>query len=434
MLVRKPILLACLILISAFASCTRATSAPTITPPANQQPPAATLAKPLPSVTPTDSNSNSEIILTLPAPTTEATQAPTTVPVHIPDPVKYTWSPVLSGISAPTDIQSAQDSSGRLFILEQPGIILIVKNGQLLEKPFLDIRDRVGSNNSEQGLLGLAFHPHFAENGYFFINYTDHNGNTHIVRFTGSAESADPASEKLLLLVQQPFPNHNGGALAFDPQGYLVIGLGDGGSSGDPYGNAQSRNSLLGKLLRLDVDRGEPYAIPADNPYVLTGTGNPEIWNIGLRNPWRFSFDRLTGDLWIGDVGQNLWEEIDFIPADTPGGLNFGWNKMEANHPYNGSNLPDYTAPVAEYPHAAECSVSGGYVYRGSALPEWQGVYFFGDYCSGKIWGLPSPPQNATPQLLFQTAFKISTFGLDDAGEVYAADYNGTIYRLEKLP
>jgi glucose/arabinose dehydrogenase len=320
-----------------------------------------------------------------------------------------------------------------LFIVEQPGRIRILKNGQLLDAPFLDIRDRVGSNGSERGLLGLAFHPKFAENGYFYVNYTDRDGNTHIARFTAKGDSADPASEKRLLFVQQPFPNHNGGALAFGPDGYLYIGLGDGGSQGDPYGNAQSLNSMLGKILRIDVDHGDPYAIPADNPFVNSGGAYKEIWAYGLRNPWRFSFDRLTKDLWIGDVGQDLWEEIDFVSAGTPGGLNFGWNKMEGRHPYKGSNQPEFTAPVAEYPHGAECSVTGGYVYRGAALPEWQGVYFYGDYCSGKIWGLPRPALGQS-QLLFQTGFRISTFGVDEAGELYVADYNGTIYRLEKHP
>jgi len=213
-----------------------------------------------------------------------------------------------------------------------------------------------------------------------------------------------------------------------------MIGLGDGGSAGDPYGNAQSGNALLGKILRIDVDHGDPYSIPADNPYASSSNVHPEIWAMGLRNPWRFSFDRLTGDLWIGDVGQNLWEEIDFVPAGTPAGLNFGWNEMEATHPFKGNNQAGFTAPAAEYPHGAECSVTGGYVYRGQALPEWQGVYFYGDYCSGAIWGLTSPPQGTTPVLLFQTGFKISTFGVDQDGELYVADYAGTIYRLEKRP
>jgi len=358
---------------------------------------------------------------------------PTPKPVQLPDPAAYTWAQVVSGITSPTDIRNAGDGSGRLFIVEQPGQIRILKNGQLLDAPFLDIRDRVGSNGSERGLLGLAFHPEFAKNGYFYVNYTDRDGNTHIARFTASGNLADPTSEVQLIFVKQPFPNHNGGALAFGPDGYLYIGLGDGGSSGDPYGNGQSRNTFLGKILRIDVDHGDPYAIPTDNPFKRSGGAYKEIWAYGLRNPWRFSFDRLTNDLWIGDVGQDKWEEIDFVRAGTPGNLNFGWNKVEGTHPFKGSSQPEYTAPVAEYPHGTECSVTGGYVYRGAVLPEWQGVYFYGDYCSGKIWGLASPGSGKS-QLLFQTGFRISTFGVDEAGELYVADYNGTIYRLEKHP
>ena len=350
----------------------------------------------------------------------------------MPNPADYDWVQVAGGLTAPIDIKNAGDGSGRLFILEQPGRIRILKTGQLLKEPFLDIRARVGNGGSEQGLLGLAFDPYFSQHGYFFVNYTDKDGNTHIARFTASGDVASPESEKQILFVQQPFPNHNGGALAFGPDGYLYIGLGDGGSGGDPYGNAQSGNSLLGKILRIDVDGGDPYAIPADNPFAASGEVYKEIWASGLRNPWRFSFDPATGDLWIGDVGQNLWEEIDFVPAGTPGGLNFGWNKMEATHPYNGSNQPEFTAPVAEYAHGAECSVTGGAVYRGASLPAWQGVYFYGDYCSGVIWGLSTPPDGAhQPVKLFQTGFKISTFGVDEDGELYVADYSGAIYRLE---
>jgi glucose/arabinose dehydrogenase len=367
------------------------------------------------------------------APTLAPTAANTsTAPRQMPDPSAYKWAQIVSGISAPTDIKNAGDGSGRLFILEQPGRIRVLKDGQLQAAAFLDITDRVGSANSEQGLLGFAFHPNFAQNGYFYVNYTDLNGNTHIARFTASGNFADPGSEKKLLFVQQPFPNHNGGSLAFGSDGTLYIGLGDGGSQGDPYGNAQSDQSLLGKILRIDVNNGEPYSIPADNPNAARGAGLKEIWAKGLRNPWRFSFDSLTGDLWIGDVGQNLWEEIDFVRAGQPAGLNFGWNKLEATHPYRGIASPEFTAPVAEYPHAAECAVTGGVVYRGKTLPEWQGIYLYGDYCSGAIWGLPSPLQGKPPVLLFQTGFKISTFGVDEAGDLYIADYQGSIYRLEK--
>jgi len=415
----------------ALASCSPQTSISTVKP-VPSLPPTATpvelsIDTPAPSSTQPEANPNAE-------PTAMPEPLPTPVTVNIPNPDTFTWHLLVNGVKAPTDIQSARDGSGRLFIVEQPGRIRILKDGQMLETAFLDIRDRVGSNGSEQGLLGLAFHPRFAQNGYFFVNYTDLNGSTHIARFNASGASADPASEITLLVVRQPFANHNGGALAFGPDGTLMIGLGDGGSGGDPYGNAQSGNSLLGKLLRLDVDQGEPYAIPADNPYATSGEVNKEIWASGLRNPWRFSFDRLTGDLWIADVGQNQWEEINFVPAGTPGGLNFGWNKMEASQPFKGINLPDFTPPVAEYAHGPECSVSGGYVYRGQMLPEWQGVYFFGDFCSGAVWGLPTPPQGASAVLLFQTGFRISTFGSDETGELYVADHAGSIYQLERIP
>jgi glucose/arabinose dehydrogenase len=345
-----------------------------------------------------------------------------------PDAANYTWTPVAQGLIRPVGIQNAGDGSERLFILEQAGRILIYNNARVLPTPFLNIIDEVGSSGNEQGLLGLAFHPHYAQNGLFFVNYTDRNGNTVIARFQVSADpnAADPASETPLLHVQQPFPNHNGGGLAFGPDGYLYVGLGDGGSQGDPFGNAQNTKVMLGKLLRIDVDSGNPYAIPADNPF-----GN-EVWAYGLRNPWRFSFDRATGDLWIGDVGQDTWEEIDFLLAGSPGGTNFGWNLVEGNHPYNGQAQPGFTMPVAEYSHTeGGCSVTGGYVYRGAALPEWQGIYLYGDYCSGKVWGLIRSTGGWQSQLQFETGFSISSFGVDEAGEIYIANLQGSIDRLE---
>lgn len=358
-------------------------------------------------------------------PTPVPSSGPASVSV-MPDPAGYTWAKAAEGFDRPTDIRGSGDGSGRLFIVEQAGRIRVLQNGQLLASPLLDITGRVGSDNSEQGLLGLAFHPNFAQNGYFYVNYTDHNGDTHLARFTASAGTSDPASEKQLLIVQQPFSNHNGGSLAFGPDGYLYAGLGDGGSAGDPYGNAQSENTLLGKLLRLDVDHGDPYTIPPGNP----SEASPEIWALGLRNPWRISFDRLTGDLWIGDVGQDTWEEVDRVAAGAPGGLNFGWNAMEGTHAYQGGPQPQFVTPVAEYSHAEGCSVTGGYVYRGRELPDWQGVYLYGDYCSGALWGLLDG-SGAAP--LFQTGFRISTFGQDDAGELYVSDYgSGRIYRLVK--
>jgi glucose/arabinose dehydrogenase len=289
-------------------------------------------------------------------------------------------------------------------------------------------------NGSEQGLLGLAFHPRYSENGFFYVNYTDFNGDTHISRFSVSAENpdlADPASEKLLIFVAQLFRNHNGGSVVFGPDGYLYLGLGDGGSGGDPQGNGQSTQTLLGKILRIDVDSGDPYGIPADNPFA-NGGGLPEIWAFGLRNPWRFSFDSLTGDAYIADVGQNQWEEIDFLPAGSSSGANFGWDYREGNHRFEGIYLgDDLIDPVAEYDHAQGCSVTGGYVYRGVNLPAWQGVYVYGDYCSGRVWALlrnaDGAWQNAS---LFNTGTSISSFGVDEAGEIYLVDHTGDVYLL----
>lgn len=354
----------------------------------------------------------------------------------LPDPAGFAWQFVTVGLTQPVDIQSAGDGSGRLFLVEQPGRIRILRDGQLLGQPFLDITDRVGSRGSEQGLLGLAFHPRYAENGYFFVNYTDRRGDTVIARFRVSSDPhrADPASEVRLLQVAQPYANHNGGGLAFGPDGYLYIGLGDGGSAGDPKDNGQNPNALLGKLLRLDVDRGNPYAIPADNPFAAGG-GAPEVWALGLRNPWRFAFDLRTGDLYIGDVGQNAWEEIDFLPAGAPGGANFGWRYREGAHPYKGQPPAGLTLvePVAEYPHDGACSVTGGVVYRGGELPEFHGVYLYGDFCRGQVWGLLQTDAGWQSALLFQTGFNISTFGQDERGEVYLANYGqGAVYRLAR--
>lgn len=316
-------------------------------------------------------------------------------------------------------------------------MIRILQDGGILPQPFLDISGQV-SSASERGLLGLAFHPNYSQNGYFYINYTDLNGDTSIARFTVSedANRADPESEKRLLFIEQPYRNHNGGVLTFGPDGYLYIGVGDGGSGGDPHGHAQSLNTLLGKILRIDVDGGDPYAIPPGNLAQVSGAeGRPEIWAYGLRNPWRFAFDRLTGDLYIGDVGQNQIEEINFLPAGSPAGANFGWNYREGTRVYQGAPPPglELIDPVAEYNHSHGCSVTGGVVYRGGALPAWQGVYLYGDYCSRKIWGLiPGPEAGWQETVLFETGIAITSFGEDEAGEVYLVGHNGGILRLEK--
>lgn len=355
-----------------------------------------------------------------------------------PNAAGYTWAQVGNGLIAPTDLAAPADGSGRLLVLEQAGVIRVVAGGNTLPAPFLDITDRVGRNGSERGLLGIALHPNYTKNGFFYVNYTDQNGNTVIARFTVSSADpnrADPASEKVILHVQQPYPNHNGGSMVFGPDGYLYMGLGDGGSQGDPNGNGQSTDTLLGKLLRIDVNNGDPYTIPDSNPF-KKGGGKPEIWAYGLRNPWRFSFDRLTGDLYIADVGQDKWEEIDFLPAGAPGGTNFGWNYREGKHPYKG-NPPaglKLTEPVYDYSHSEGCSVIGGFVYRGESLPEFRGIYLFTDYCSGTIWGMLRDASGAwqTQTLFQQSGMNISSFGQDANGEIYILDQaSGAVYRLQ---
>jgi glucose/arabinose dehydrogenase len=411
---RRLVLLSLLILTACAPSLT--TPAPTLTPPSTLAP-AAVPGTVAPSITET------------------ASTVPTEAVTNFPAAESYQWKVVASGFAHPLDIQNAGDGSGRLFIVQQGGRIRILENGQMLDPPFLDIIGRVGSVGNEQGLLGMAFDPNFKQNQYFYVNYTELQGNTVIARFTASGNVADPNSELKLLGVAQPFPNHNGGGLAFGPDGYFYIGLGDGGSQGDPNGNGQNLNTLLGKLLRIDVKNGAPYAIPPDNPFA-NGGSKPEIWAYGLRNPWRFSFDRATGDLWIGDVGQDLWEEIDFLPAGTAGGVNFGWNCYEGMHDYSaGAQIENYRPPLFEYSHSEGCSVTGGYIYRGS-MPEWQGVYFYGDYCSGGVWGalrvLDANGETSISTRLFETGAAITSFGVDESGEIYLADRNGNILRLER--
>jgi len=339
-------------------------------------------------------------------------------------------------VKKPTHVTHAADGSGRLFITEQEGRIMIVKDGVLLSAPFLDIRGRV-SCCGERGLLSVAFPPAFREKRYFYVNYTDTAGDTKVARYrvTKDADRADPASEEIVLTVQQPYANHNGGQLAFGPDGYLYIGMGDGGSANDPQGNGQKMSTLLGKLLRIDVESGgRPYAVPPSNPFAGKQEVRPEIWASGLRNPWRFSFDRATGDLFIADVGQNRLEEVNVQPASSKGGENYGWNILEGSRCLR-SKTCDTTRlvmPVAEYGHDRGCSVTGGMVYRGKALPHLQGTYVYGDYCSGRIWGMRRENGRWTSIELADTRLSISTFGEDEAGEVYVADHaKGGIYRLE---
>ncbi len=312
-----------------------------------------------------------------------------------PAPAQITTRRVASGLSWPI-WATAPAGDARLFIVEQGGRIRILKDGAVLATPFLDVSALVTpglSQFSEQGLLGLAFHPQYAANGFFYINYTDNGGDTVVARYraqAGNPDRADAASAAVVIAIPQPYANHNGGTLAFGPQdGYLYVGMGDGGSGGDPQNRAQNDGLFLGKLLRLDVDSASPYAIPPTNPFVGTGLPLDEIWAKGLRNPYRFSFDPLNGDLYIGDVGQDDWEEIDWQPGGAAGGANYGWRLMEGSHCYNpatGCNPGGLTLPVHEYSHATGCSVTGGAVYRGAAIPALQGTYFFADYCTPTLW------------------------------------------------
>lgn len=362
-----------------------------------------------------------------------------------PDLSQYEWVEVVSGFDNPIYISHAGDGSGRLFVLEQTGYIFILDQDlQVLPDPFLDVSGLLTSDvfqggYSERGLLGIAFHPDFENNGIFFIHYIRYDNKAIVERHTVSADDpnlADPASAAVILSVDDPFPNHNGGQLAFGPDGYLYIGIGDGGDLGDPLGNGQNTKTLLGKILRVDVNNTDTYTVPETNPFVGNDDYAPEIWALGFRNPWRFSFDRATGDLYIGDVGESTWEEINFQPADSPGGQNYGWNAYEGNHPFNEDTpVPDeMTLPIAEYSHNEGCSVTAGYVYRGEMMPELQGVFFFGDYCTGGVWA--TQPLTEGIWLTANYGYlghQITSFGEDEAGELYLADYKGGIYQLQPI-
>ncbi|MFO0752194.1 MAG: PQQ-dependent sugar dehydrogenase [Thermodesulfovibrionales bacterium] len=351
---------------------------------------------------------------------------------------KISFVPKAGGLEAPTHLSAAGDGSGRLFVTEQRGRIKIIKDADLLKTPFLDISSKV-SCCGERGLLSVAFPPGYAAKRYFYVNYTDKSGDTVIARYRTSSDpdAADPKSEQVLLTIRQPYANHNGGLLAFGPDGYLYVGMGDGGSGGDPRNNGQNPGVLLGKMLRIDVESGvAPYGIPGTNPFVKKGGYRPEIWALGMRNPWRFSFDRTTGDLYIADVGQDRYEEVDFQPASSRGGENYGWNIREGMHCFKEKECAaaGLTAPVAEYDHSEGCSVTGGAVYRGRAFPGLQGIYLFADYCSGRLWGLRFSGGKWRKAALADTGYAVSTFGEGEAGEVYLADYRkGTVYRLEEV-
>jgi glucose/arabinose dehydrogenase len=346
--------------------------------------------------------------------------------------------PVATGLNNPLYLTTPPGDTDRLFIVEQAGTIRIVKGGALLPDPFLDIRDRV-SSGGERGLLGLAFDPAYGSNGRFVVHYTDLNGNTRLSVFHVSADPdrADPASETIVLAVQQPFSNHNGGQILFGPDGHLYLGLGDGGGAGDPEGNGQKITDLLADILRLDLSSGTSAVPPADNPFVGRTDAEPAIWSYGLRNPWRFSFDRATGDLYIADVGQSAWEEVDVATAAAGigKGVNYGWNRMEGAHCYAASacDTTGLALPVLEYDHGQGCSIIGGYVYRGAAIPALQGHYFYSDYCNGWVRSFRLQDGQAVEKAQWPTLAPggpVLSFGEDQAGELYVLSANGTVFRI----
>jgi glucose/arabinose dehydrogenase len=344
------------------------------------------------------------------------------------------------GLSNPLDFQVPPGDRTRAFVVEQGGRIRIVRGGAVVATPFLDVSSKT-SAGGERGLLGLAFHPDYASNGRFYVNYTDRNGDTRISEFRAAppaADAVDPGTEKQLLFVAQPFANHNGGGLAFGNDGMLYASLGDGGSGGDPFGNGQNLSTPLGKLLRLDVDHGSPFAVPSDNPFLARAGAFPAIWAYGLRNPWRFAFDRTTGDLFIADVGQSTVEEVDFAPAPRHGGENYGWNVMEGSRcfqPASGCSTAGLTLPVIEYTHAEGCSITGGVVYRGCRLPGYAGTYFYSDFCTGFVRSFRMEGGQAVDRRDWTAALgrglnAVTAFGRDDEGEVYIVDQDGEVYKV----
>ena len=350
----------------------------------------------------------------------------------------YSVEPVVTGIHRPIDFVEIPDDSNRFLIVEQRGIIQLMVDGELQPTPFLNLQDRVyfPDGYTEQGLLGLALDPNFVENGRFYVNYTSKNprGMTKVSRFELSPDNpnaGDPSSESIIITVAQPYANHNGGMLDFGPDGYLYISFGDGGSADDPQGHGQNLRTLLGTIARVDVTSASPYLIPDDNPFVEGTQALPEIWAYGLRNVWRFSFDIQTGDLYLADVGQNEYEEVNFQPTDSPGGENYGWNVFEADEVFRAPAIDNTVMPVASYSHSQGCSISGGYVYRGESLPELDGYYLYGDFCNGQVWWLVRDDDgNWHSDILFDTDMEISGFGQDTDGEVYILDHRGGIYKI----
>jgi glucose/arabinose dehydrogenase len=442
-----------ILLLLLLAGCVPASSDETAGPAVSQAtlvPPAATATPTLEPVSQAAVAEPSETYMPVVQSDEPATPTPLPVPTSTPQPTPTPTTPINSirlepvlsgGLVNPLYLTHADDE--RLFVVEQVGRVQIIENGRLRPQPFIDLRDRVGSVGSEQGLLSIAFHPQYGQPdtpgfGKFYVNYTNYGGDTVISRF--SVDPADPnladkTSETVLLTVDQPYPNHNGGLLKFGPDGYLYVGLGDGGSANDPLNSGQSPNTLLGSILRLDVsDGGEQYRIPADNPFLNDSNRFNEIWAFGVRNPWRFSFDRLTGDLYMADVGQNKWEEVNFQPGDSSGGENYGWNKMEGTHcfPSDPCDPTGLILPIAEYGHDQGCSITGGYVYRGPDFPQMNGNYFFGDYCTGVIWRIyPDGAGGWETVQVLDSDLVLTSFGEDVRGELYAMDRTmGSIFRI----
>ncbi|HET7233613.1 MAG TPA: PQQ-dependent sugar dehydrogenase [Longimicrobium sp.] len=340
---------------------------------------------------------------------------------------------VARGLEQPLYV-TAPANDQRLFVVEQTGRIRIIQNGAVLPTPFLDVSSKITSGG-ERGLLSVAFHPSYASNGFFYVYYTDLNGNTRVERHhaTPASNTADAASGQLVLAQAQPFANHNGGLLMFGPDGKLYVGLGDGGSGGDPQGNGQNPATLLGKILRLDVDAAQPYAIPSSNPYAGQTGKRGEIWITGVRNPWRFAFDRDSGLLYVADVGQNQWEEVNVVPAAT-GGQNLGWNLMEGMHCYNSTGCVQQglTLPVLEYSHDDGCSITGGFVYRGSAVPGLRGHYFYADYCKGWVRSFRWTGSAVADAKQWEVGDlgNVTSFGEDAARELYVTTSSGRVLKV----
>jgi glucose/arabinose dehydrogenase len=423
------------LLILAACNSPAAPSSPPAPPSPTAAPPTLVVATATPSpLPPTEPPPSPSPTTAPPTPTTPPTPTALPQPPPLSPPAAIALEPFLDLAAEITYLTHAGDGSGRLFVVEKKGRVRIIdEEGILLDPPFLDIAEVVDASSSEQGLLSIAFPPDFTASGEFYVNYTARasDGGTVIARYRvadGDPNRADPGTAQVVLAFDQPAPNHNGGQIQFGPDGYLYVGTGDGGAAADPWDNAENLNVFLGKMLRLDVRGQSTYAIPPDNPWA----GRP-VWAYGLRNPWRFSFDRLSGDLYIADVGQGDWEEVNFTPAGTAGGLHFGWDTMEGRHcfePRQGCETAGKVMPVVEYGHDLGCSITGGYVYRGQRFPALNGVYLFGDYCSGLIWGLWREGGAWQERMLLASDANIASFGEDERGEIYVLDLDGQIYRL----